>query len=171
MRFALAGTVSGASERRTCGAVCAAPPVLPETSTVSAASGCCCCAACWPGRVASTPAPTAIATGTATSRARRHVRNCRRGGADCATARRTRSRKSGGATGRDSRSVRARSSCDIECLLELLQRARESRRAVGRRDAAHARSSGRVELEHDAKREHLALARGAHVQCCFVLRS
>src|SRR5689334_15126365 len=111
-------------------------------------------------------AATAAATGSATTSARRHVK--RRGGGESATAmRRTRSRTSSGAVMRDARSSAARSRCDIECLLELLERAVEARRDVGGGDAEHARRGRRVEVEHDAQRDDLALARGEDSQRCL----
>src|SRR4051794_10445672 len=105
----------------------------------------------------------AAVSGTATTSARRQVTR-RRGGAACAAARRTRSRSSAGAMGRAARSVRARSSCDIEGLLQLLQRAAELRRAVRRRDTEHVRRGCGVELEHDPQRDHLALTGGERAQ-------
>src|SRR5581483_5717914 len=122
------------------------------------------------GQVTTTAAAAAAATGTATASARRHVTTWRRGGVACAATRRTRSRSSGGAAGRASRSARARSRCDIECLLELLQRARQARRAVRGGDAEHTRGGLRVELEHDAKRDHLALAGGERAERGLELR-
>src|SRR3982751_4832984 len=51
-----------------------------------------------------------------------------------------------------------RSRCDMEGLLELLECAVEPRGAVRGGDAEHARRRARVDLEHDAKCDHLALA-------------
>src|SRR5207253_5156056 len=96
---------------------------------------------------------------TRTNAARFHVTR-RWGGAACAATRRTRSRSSSGAVGRASRSWAIRSRCDIERHLELLQRAVETRRAVGGGDAEHARGGPGVEVEDDAERDHLALAGG-----------
>src|SRR5262249_8295711 len=114
-------------------------------------------------------AASAAASGTAIASGRRQPRR-RRDGAGCAVIVRTRSRSSGGATGRIARSVRSRSGCDMELLLELLQRARKARRAVGGRDAEDACGCRRVELEDDAQRDHLALAGGEHAQRGLELR-
>src|SRR5581483_9569243 len=58
----------------------------------------------------------------------------------------------------------------MEFLLELLERAREARRAVGGGDPEHARSRRRIELEHDPKRDRLALAGREHRERRLELR-
>src|SRR4051795_4428484 len=110
-----------------------------------------------PPRVATTAATIASAAPRATTSPRRH--ESRRGGCGARSAiTRTRSRTSRGAVGRASRSSVMRSGCDMDCLLELLERAVEARRAVGGGDAEHIRGGPGVEVEDDAQRDHLALA-------------
>src|SRR5581483_10150894 len=132
---------------------CAAAPCSTAARTVG---GVACCS--WDaGRAKTTAAATAATTGTATTSARRQVK--RRGGAGAAAAtRRTRWRSRSGASTCAERSSATRSRCDIECLLELLERAVQARRAVGRRDAEDACGRAGVEVEQDAQRDHLALA-------------
>src|SRR5579884_682554 len=113
---------------------------------------------CGDGRVKTTAAATAAATGTATTSARRHVK--RRGGAGASAAiRRMRSRTCGGASTRAARSSATRSRCDMEGLLELLERAVQARGAVGGGDSEDAGRGTGIEVEKDAERDHLALAR------------
>src|SRR4029079_13771313 len=100
----------------------------------------------------------AAATGTATTSARRHVNRFGGVGASAAT-RRTRSRTSGGAVTRTLRSSATRSRCDMERLLELLERPVQARGAVGGGDAEDPRRGARVEIKQDAKRDDLTLAR------------
>ena len=59
---------------------------------------------------------------------------------------------------RAARNSATRSRCDMERLLELLERPVQARCAVGGRDAEHARRGARVEIEQDAERDDLALA-------------
>src|SRR5436305_3235733 len=110
-----------------------------------------------------TAAAIAAATGRSTTAARRQVTR-RGGGAASAASSLTRSRSSAGAAGRASRSCERSSGCDIERLLQLLQRAVQARRAVRRRDPEHACSRRSVELENDTQRDHLALAGGERAQ-------
>ena len=112
------------------------------------------------GSVRTIAPASAAPRGTSSTSERR--RRKRRDGVDAAFAaiRRTRSRTSGGAVTWTARNSATRSRCDIESLLELLERTVETRRAVGFRDAEHARGSPGVEIEHDAERDDLALAGG-----------
>src|SRR5579884_1143253 len=140
-------------------AVPAAAPFTAVPVGASAFRSTCGANACrWcDGRVTTIVAATAAATGSARTSPRRHVR--RRGGAGAAAAiSRTRSRTSGGASTRAARSSAARSRCDMESLLELLERPVQARRAVGGGDAEDAGGGARVEVEQDAERDHLALA-------------
>ncbi len=141
-----------------------AEPWVASAPTASGARATEGTAGCWwrvPGsRTAA--AAAAAASGAATTSARRQVSRLagRRAGGSAAAARaRMRSRSSAGATGGAPRSSASRSGRDTECLLELRQRPVQARRAVRRRDAEHARGRGRVEVEHDPQRDHLALAR------------
>src|SRR6476469_7639111 len=61
---------------------------------------------------------------------------------------------------RAARNSATRSRCDMECLLELLERPVEARCAVGGGDPQDARRGGRVEIEHDAQGDDFTLARG-----------
>src|SRR5665213_859249 len=115
------------------------------------------------GRVKTTVAATAAATGSATTSTRRHMKR-RVGVVSAAAIRRTRSRSSDGAVMCAPRSSAARSRCDMKGLLELFERPVQARRAVGGRDAQDVGGGDRVEVEHDAERDDLALAGGEDVE-------
>src|SRR5690348_638841 len=119
-----------------------------------------CSSAVWSffaGRVKTIVAAIAAATGTRTTRLRRHV--MLRGGLGAAAAiSRTRSRTSDGASTCAARSSATRSRCDMECLLEFLQRPVQAGRAVGGGDAEDACGGAGVEVEQDAEGDDLALA-------------
>src|SRR4051812_40619885 len=140
-------------------------PVTEKSYGVSVAVGSVCVATVRspsPGR-RTTASAAAAATGTTTTSARRQVRRRRGAGADAARSR-TRARSSTGATGRLARSSAIRSSCDMDGLLELLERPVEARGAVGGRDAEHGCRRAGVEVEHDPERDHFALARAQSAQ-------
>ena len=119
-------------------------------------------------RRTTTAATIAANAGTATTRVRRQVK--RRGGdGAAATIWRTCSRTCAGAAMRAPCSSATRSRCDMEGLLELLECAVEPRGAVRGRDAEHARCGRRVDVEHDAQRDHLTLAGGQGADGCFEL--
>src|SRR3954454_3247250 len=135
----------------------------------SAASGVtatspCTAEGCDVGRVKTTAAATAAAAGSATTSARRHVKRRVRRDSSAAATRRTRSRTSIGAAVRAARSSATRSRCDIESLLEFLERAVQARCAIGGGDPEDARGGRRVQVEHDAQCDDLALAGGEHAE-------
>ncbi len=103
-------------------------------------------------------APIAAATGTASTRARRHVNVGRLRVVSAAAISRTRARSSGGAPMRAPRSSATRSRCDMESLLEFRERPVEARRAVRGRDPEHAGGRSCIEVEQDAECDDLALA-------------
>ena len=70
----------------------------------------------------------------------------------------------GGFDMRAARSSATRSRCDMECLLEFLQRAVQAGRAVGGGDAEDARGGPCVEIEQDAERDDLALTGASGVR-------
>src|SRR4051794_8475602 len=134
-------------------------PVTEKSYGVSVAVGSVCVATVRspsPGR-RTTASAAAAATGTTTTSARRQVRRRRGAGADALRSR-TRRRSSAGAVGRLARSSAIRSSCDMDGLLELLERPVQARRAVRGRDPEHACGGAGVEVEHDAQRDHFPLA-------------
>src|SRR6476646_9650013 len=114
---------------------------------------------CLVGRVKTIVAATAAAIGTATTIARRQVMR-RRGAGAAAAISRTRSRTSDGASTCAARSSATRSRCDMECLLEFLQRPIQARGAVGGGDAEDAGGCAGVEIEQDPERDDLTLACG-----------
>src|SRR3954452_21061334 len=139
---------------------CSAERARSVACGTAATSPCTAVDSCEDGCVSTTAAAIAAAAGSATTTARRQVNRRGRAVWSPAATRRTCSRTSAGAVGRAARSSATRSRCDIESLLELLQRAVQARRAVCGRDAEDARGGRRVEVEHDAQRDDLALAGG-----------
>src|SRR5581483_11028234 len=121
---------------------------------------------CPVGRVRTIVPARAAATGTRTSSDRlRRKRRRGTGSAAAAAIARTRSRTSAGAATRAVRSSATRSRCDIECLLELLERPAQARGAVRLGDAEHAGRRSGVEVEQDPERDDLALARAERREC------
>src|SRR5262245_61304482 len=136
----------GAASRRTAFVCECLPEVRTPTATVAAIA-------------------TATAAGTSASAGRRHRSSRRRGaGGTAAASSRTRARSSGDAEIRAERislTIASCSGCDIctHPLFELLQGSAQARVAVRGRDPEDARGRLAVEVEQDAERDHLSLAR------------